>query len=137
VLAANRPTTSPRFSVNQRLATIAPSTSAVSPVPQPSTRPHSKNSCQSCVMPVASTIAAAMKPAAVIMMRRKPKRAMKTAANGPSRPNSAKRTANTDDNSSVDQPNSCDSGRNMAPGRPSAAEVVSIAKKVTPAMTHA
>jgi hypothetical protein len=71
------------------------------------------------------------------MMRRRPKRMMKTAANGPSKPNSAKRTANTDDSWSVVQPNSLLSGCSIAPGRPRAAEVVSIAKKVTAAITHA
>ena len=62
---------------------------------------------------------------------------MNTAANGPSRPNSAKRTANTDESCSVVQPNSLLSGCSIAPGRPSAAEVVSMAMKVTAAMTHA
>ena len=78
-----------------------------------------------------------MKLAAVTMMRRSPKRAMKIAANGPSSPNRAKRTANTDESSSVLQPNSLPSGCSIAPGRPSAAAVVSIAKKVTAAITHA
>ena len=62
---------------------------------------------------------------------------MKTAAKGPSSPNRAKRTANTDESCSVVQPNSLLSGCSMAPGRPSAAEVVSMAMKVTAAMTQA
>ncbi len=77
-----------------------------------------------------------MKVAAATITRRRPKRAMKTAANGPSRPNSANRTANTDESWSVLQPNSRLSGCSIAPGRPSAAEVVSIARKVTAAMTQ-
>jgi hypothetical protein len=83
--------------VNQRLATMVPSTSAVRPVPQPSSTPQSRKSCQSAVTRVASTSATAMKVDAAIITRRSPKRRMKTAANGPSRPNSAKRTANTED----------------------------------------
>ena len=67
----------------------------------------------------------------------KPKRAIKIAANGPRTPNNAKRTANTDESSSVDQPNYLLRGCNIAPGKPRAAEVVSIAKKVTAAMTQA
>ena len=137
MLAANSPTTRPRWAVNQRLATMAPSTSAVKPVPQPSTNPHSTNSCHSCVTAEASAIALAISVADVTMMRRSPKRPTKMAANGPSRPNRAKRTANTEDSWSVVQPNSLDRGLSMTPGRPSAADVVSIAKNVTAAMTQA
>ena len=77
-----------------------------------------------------------MKVDAATMTRRRPKRVMKTAANGPSRPNSAKRTAKTEESWSVVQPNSLLSACSIAPGRPSAAEVVSMAMKVTAAMTQ-
>jgi len=82
-------------------------------------------------------MATAMNEAAATMIVRRPKRPMNTAANGPSSPNSAKRTANTDESWSVVQPNSLLSGCNIAPGRPSAAEVVSIARKVTAAINQA
>ncbi len=136
VLAASRPTTRPRRAVNQRLATMAPRTSAVRPVPAPSSTPQSRNSCHSCVTRVASASDTAMKTEAVTMTRRRPKRVMNIAANGPIRPKSTKRTANTDESCSVLQPNSLLSGGNMAPGRPSAAEVVSMAMKVTAATTQ-
>lgn len=61
---------------------------------------------------------------------------MERAANGPSSPNSANRTANTDDSWSVVQPNSRLKGCSVAPGRPRAAEVVGIARKVTAATTQ-
>jgi len=44
------PTTRPRRAENQRAAMVAPSTRAVSPVPKPTTKPHSNSSCHSCVM---------------------------------------------------------------------------------------
>ena len=49
-LAVRMPTTRPRRAVNQRAATVAPSTSAVMPVPIPTTTPHSSISCQTFVM---------------------------------------------------------------------------------------
>ncbi len=55
-LAVNTPMTRPRRAVNQRLATTAPSTSAVMPVPKPSTTPQRMNKCQSCVACVASAM---------------------------------------------------------------------------------
>ena len=49
-LAVRMPTTRPRRAVNQRAAMVAPSTSAVMPVPRPITTPHSSTNCQICVM---------------------------------------------------------------------------------------
>ncbi len=67
---------------------------------------------------------------------RRPKRSIITAANGPSRPNSAKRSARLLDICSVLQPNSRDSGCSMAPGRPSAADMVSMVRKVMAATSQ-
>ncbi|MNW05236.1 hypothetical protein D3C71_2014540 [compost metagenome] len=50
LLAVISPTTSPRRLSNQRVATVAPSTSAVMPVPTPSTTPQIATRCQSSVM---------------------------------------------------------------------------------------
>ena len=49
-LAVRMPTTSPRRAANQRAAMVAPSTSAVMPVPMPITTPHSSINCQTFVM---------------------------------------------------------------------------------------
>ena len=49
-LAVRMPTTRPRRATNQRAAIVAPSTSAVMPVPSPITTPHSSIRCQTCVI---------------------------------------------------------------------------------------
>ena len=49
-LAVRMPTTRPRRATNQRAEIVAPSTSAVMPVPRPITTPHSSTRCQTCVM---------------------------------------------------------------------------------------
>ncbi|MEH2589158.1 hypothetical protein V1273_002997 [Bradyrhizobium sp. AZCC 1721] len=49
-LAVRMPTTRPRRATNQRAAIVAPSTSAVMPVPSPIITPHSSMSCQTCVI---------------------------------------------------------------------------------------
>ncbi len=49
-LAVSMPITRPRRATNQRVAMVAPSTSAVMPVPIPITTPHSRMSCQTCVI---------------------------------------------------------------------------------------
>ena len=46
VLAVSKPITSPRFSVNHRFATAAPSTAAAMPEPAPTTKPQSTTNCQ-------------------------------------------------------------------------------------------
>ena len=43
--ALNTPMTTPRWRTNQRLATIAPKTRASDPVPMPTAKPHSSQSC--------------------------------------------------------------------------------------------
>ena len=50
-LAAEKmPVTSPRWVWNHRLATIAPSTRAIAPVPMPMNTPQSSHSCHGCVI---------------------------------------------------------------------------------------
>ncbi len=58
-LAVRIPTTSPRRVANQRAAMVAPSTSAVMPVPMPITTPHSNINCQICVIASEATSAEA------------------------------------------------------------------------------
>ena len=55
-LAASAPITSPRRPTNQRFATTAPSTSAVRPVPMPSIRLQTMNSCHNCEASVTSAM---------------------------------------------------------------------------------
>ena len=135
-LAVRIPMTSPRRDANQRLETTAPSTSAVMPLPSPSTTPHSTTRCQSCVTSPAISIPPPTSASATLTTARTPKRSISTAANGPIRPNSAKRSARAEEIWLVDQPNSCASGCSIAPGRPSAADMNSIVRKVSPAITQ-
>ncbi len=66
------PTTRPRRATNQRVAMIAPSTSAVMPVPMPTTIPHSTTRCHTCVIVSASSSPDTMKPIAAMTTRRTP-----------------------------------------------------------------
>jgi len=61
---------------------------------------------------------------------------MRTAANGPINPNKTNLTASAEDICPVLQPNSRRSGCKNAPGRPSAAEVVSMVRNATATTTH-
>ena len=66
------PSTSPRRAVNQRVATIALSTSAVMPVPTPTTIPHSATSCQSRLIASASNKPETISAIAASTTRRTP-----------------------------------------------------------------
>jgi len=51
---------------NQRVATVAPRTSAVMPVPTPITTPQSATSCQTCVMNSDTTMPLMISPSAKV-----------------------------------------------------------------------
>ena len=80
--AEKMPVTSPRWVWNHRLATIAPSTRAIAPVPMPMNTPQSSHSCHGCVIRVVRPLATPTTTSAVATVRRTPKRSMKAAANG-------------------------------------------------------
>ena len=61
-LPLNMPTTRPRRLVNQRLATVAPSTLAVTPVERPSMRPHVIHNCHTAVIWVDSAKPSTISP---------------------------------------------------------------------------
>ncbi len=71
-LAVRMPTTSPRRAANQRAAMVAPSTSAVMPVPMPITTPHSSINCQTFVIASEVTSADATTSSAVSVTLRRP-----------------------------------------------------------------
>ena len=50
--------TRPRRATNQRLATVAANTSAIDPVPSPTSTPQQATSCQLWVIPVVSALPA-------------------------------------------------------------------------------
>ena len=71
-LAVRIPTTSPRRAENQRVAMVAPSTSAVMPVPTPITTPHSSINCQTFVMASEATSAETTTSCAASVTLRRP-----------------------------------------------------------------
>ena len=86
-LAAEKiPVTSPRCRSNQRLATIAPNTSAIDPVPAPMATPQSSHSCHADVISVVSPLAIPTTARAMATTRRMPNRSISAAAKGAVRP---------------------------------------------------
>ena len=136
LLAVINPTISPRRAVNHRVATVAPSTSAVMPVPTPTTTPQSSISCQSSVMTSDPPMPSAISTSAVATTRRSPKTFIVAAANGPSSPKSSSRIASAEEICSVVQPNSERSGAISTPADPMAPAVASMVRNVTPATTQ-
>ena len=84
--AEKRPVTTPRCRTNQRLATIAPKTSAIAPVPTPTGTPQRSQSCQAEVISRVSPAPAETSTSAQATTRRMPKRSISAAANGAVRP---------------------------------------------------
>ena len=68
-LAVRVPMTRPRRESNQRLATVAPSTMAVKPVPSPTISPQVSHICQGAVMRVARTTPPTISSIAAVTMR--------------------------------------------------------------------
>ena len=82
-LAAEKtPMTTPRWRTNQRFATIAPNTSASEPVPTPTAKPQSSQSCQAEVMTRVRPEPAATSSSAAATTRRRPNLSIRAAANG-------------------------------------------------------
>src|SRR6476661_5599379 len=73
--------TRPRRCTNHLVATVAPSTIAVSPEPTPSRTPHSATSCQTSRMKRETAKPKMIVPSAMITMRLTPNRLRNTAAN--------------------------------------------------------
>jgi hypothetical protein len=80
--AVSAPSARPRRSVNQRVATTAPSTSAVRPAPMPTITPHSSVSCQTWRIHSDSARPAPIMTTAPIMTRLRPMRSIRLAAKG-------------------------------------------------------
>ena len=135
VLAARSPMTRPRRAENQRVATVAPSTIAVSPVPTPITTPHNRKSCHNRDIPSDRRMPPEMMPSETSIIRLTPNRFMKAAAKGPIRPNSRKRMARAAEISDALQPNSCCRGTMNTPGAPMVPATVSMVRNVTPRTT--
>ena len=86
-LAAEKmPVTSPRWVWNQRLATMAPNTRAIAPVPRPMNTPHNSQSCHGWVISGVRPGSPPRHDQRHATVRRMPKRSMNAAANGAMRP---------------------------------------------------
>ena len=82
-LAAEKiPVTRPRCRTNHRLATIAPNTSAIAPVPTPTGTPQRNHSCQASVITRVSPAPSETSASASATTRRTPNRSISAAANG-------------------------------------------------------
>ncbi len=82
-LAAEKsPVTRPRCLTNHRLATIAPKTSAIAPVPTPIGTPHRNQSCQAESITRVSPAPRETTASASATTRRIPNRSISAAANG-------------------------------------------------------
>ena len=135
--ADSMPITRPRRSSNQRVATTAASTIAVTPVPAPTTTPHNRKNCHSADMRVDSATAEAIRASAPSTTRRSPQRSITDAAKGPINPNSAMLTAIEAEIIARLHPNSVSSGTMNRPGVARTPDVISMTTKVTSAITQA
>ena len=86
LLAVSRPTARPRRAENQRVATVAPSTSAVMPEPSPTITPQNSSSCQRWRIDAVPATPIAISVTATPTTGRAPMRLISAAANGPTRP---------------------------------------------------
>ena len=86
VAEASRPTTMPSRALNHRMATVAASTLAVKPAPEPTMKPHSKTNCQDCCINGVAATPMHMEASAINMMLLIAKLFVIAAANGPIRP---------------------------------------------------
>ena len=131
------PSTRPRRSTNQRLATVAPKTSAIEPVPTPMSTPQQATSCQLAVTYVLSPLPEAMSSSAAVTTRRMPNRSMSAAANGAVSPNSSRLTDTASEIVLLVQPNSSCSGTISTPGAARKPAAPSRTRKVTAATVQA
>ena len=118
------------------MATVAPSTKAIMPLPTPTTIPQSRTSCHTSVITNEPARPAMIRSRAAVTTRRMPKRFMNAAANGPMSPNSTSRIAKANEMSAFCQPNSRCRGTIITPGAPRAPAVASMVRKVVATTTQ-
>ena len=133
----NNPITNPRCLTNQRLATVPPNTSAIEPVPIPTTIPQDANNCHGELINIVLNEPTVTKVSAVRTTLRIPKRSMKAAANGAIKPKSNTFTAMEIEISSRRQPNASSSGTTNTEGVARTPAVTTRTKKVTNATGQA
>jgi hypothetical protein len=135
--AVRMPVTRPRRRTNQRCATVAANTSAIEPVPSPTSTPQSSTSCQLAWTKTVSPEPTAISSSAHVVTRRMPNRSIRAAANGAVSPNSTRFTPTASDSVPRLQPNSSCSGTMSTPGAARNPAAPSSATNATPATTQA
>ena len=125
----------PRRATNQRVATIAASTLATKPMPEPTNTPHSTMSCQDCVISGSSATPVPMMHSAPTMVPRTPKRSIVAAENGAISPYRPMQTPTASEMVARLQPNSVSNGTTNTPGTARIPAPISSTMKVTPATT--
>ncbi len=130
LLAVRMPMARPRRRVNQRFTTVAPSASAVMPVPTPTTKPQSRISCQGARMKAVSATPMATRSSAPIMVRRAPRYSTSAAENGPIRPKRIRFTDTAEEIVARSQPKAFSSGTMSTPGAARVAPATSSVRKV-------
>ncbi len=123
--------TRPRFSSNQRVATVAASGTATAPVAPPTTKPQSTKSSQDEVMKTVSEAPVAIVATATSITLRTPNRSISAAENGEASPNITSPSAIASEIVLRDQPNSFWSGTIRTPGVARKPAVVISVTKVT------
>ena len=109
-LAVNNPITIPRFSTNQRFATVAAKTRASEPVLIPMTNPQSAINCHGADMNIVSAEPMLTEVSADITTLRIPKRSIRAAAKGATSPYTSTLIAIANEICSRPQPNASSSG---------------------------
>ncbi len=113
------------------------STSAVTPLPPPTTTPQSSTSCHGCVISGVSATPRATIASAVPTVRARPNRSITAAANGPTSPYNRMLTATAKLTTDRDQPNSASNGTISTPGAERMPAATSSTTKVHPATVQA
>jgi len=137
LLAVRIPMARPRRAVNQRLTTVAPSASAIMPVPAPTTRPQSNMSCHALCMSAVSATPVATRRIAPIIVRRAPRYSTSAAEKGPMSPKSTRFRDTASEMVARLQPKCCSSGTMSTPGVARVAPATSRVAKVTPSTIQA
>ena len=127
----------PRLATNQRFAIVAANTSAIEPVPIPTTTPHKPIKCHGFVIKIVENAPMPTVVSAVITTRRIPKRSISAAANGAVSPNRRTFIATASEISSRDQPKDSSSGTIKTEGADLNPAVATRVRNVTPAANHA
>ncbi|MDI2020615.1 hypothetical protein PJL18_01124 [Paenarthrobacter nicotinovorans] len=135
--AVRMPMTRPRLLANQVLAMVAAKTSAMDPVPSPMSTPHVSRICHDWFTRTVKAEPRPIRHSANAVTLRMPKRSMRAAAKGAVSPKRTRLMLTANDNTVVDQPNSCCNGTISTPGAARKPAAPTSARKATAATIQA